>query len=353
MHTYGQYIQEFILFLAIILASWIFGIIVRRIVISTLHKLALKTSWKWDDIVTAQLSKLIVPWALFAGIFLSYHILEVAPSIQEYAAKTLVILVIATATWVVSKILSEIIRAYVGKIQDESHSTSLLVSFTRWVVIIVGFLMILQSLNISITPVLTTLGVGGLAVALALQGTLANLFSGIQIIASKQLKPGDFVKLDTGDEGYVTDITWRNTSIRTFSNNTVLIPNSKLAEAVITNYYLPQKEIAVRVAVGVSYDSDLDKVEEITLEIARETMNDIAGITSYEPLIRYHTFNDFSIDFTVIMRAGEVVNMYLMKHEFIKRLHRRYAKENIEIPFPIRTLYMQNQQQEPNEDLSD
>jgi len=346
MRIETETLQGLVIFAVIVAGFWIAGLIVRRWVTSSLHSFARRTSWKWDDIVVDALKSVIVPWALLAGLYLAYHFLKIAPGIREYFEKTLLILVIATATWIISKVCSEMIRVYLGKVQNQSHSTSLLVSFARWIIVIIGALMILQSLNISIAPVLTTLGVSGIAVALALQGTLANLFSGIQIIASRQLKPGDFVKLDSGDEGYVTDITWRNTSIRTFSNNTVLIPNSKLAETVITNYYLPQKEIAVRVHVGVSYESDLDRVEEVTLEVAREAMKDITGITTYDPLIRFHTFNDSSIDFTVIMRAGEVVNMYLLKHEFIKRLHKRYAQENIEIPFPIRTLHLHKQQRD-------
>ncbi|MBN2298485.1 MAG: mechanosensitive ion channel family protein [Deltaproteobacteria bacterium] len=340
MRIDSQLIQNLIIFTAAITASWIGGIIVRRWFEWSLHKFAKKTSWKWDDIVIEALSKIIIQWAVLLGLLTTNHFLDLPSAVKISLDKILHVLVIATVTWAISRICSELIRVYLGGIQEEPHSTSLLVSFSRWIIIIVGALMILQTLNISITPVLTTLGVGGLAVALALQGTLANLFSGILIIATKQINPGDFVKLDTGDEGYVTDITWRNTSIRTFSNNTVLIPNSKLADAVITNYYLPHKEIAVRVSVGVSYDSDLDKVEEVTKEVAVETMRDIAHITSFEPLIRFHTFNDFSIDFTVIMRAGEVINLYLVQHEFIKRLHKRYAMEKIEIPFPIRTLHM-------------
>ena len=340
MRIDNQLIQNIMIFTAAIAASWIAGIAVRRWVVWSLHRVAKKTSWKWDDIITETLSKVILLWAALIGLFSANHFLDLPPSIKVYLDRILHVLVIASVTWAVARICSEMIRVYLGGLQEEPHSTSLLVSFSKWIIIIVGALMILQTFDISITPALTTLGVGGLAVALALQGTLANLFSGMQILATKQINPGDFVKLDTGDEGYVLDITWRNTSIRTFSNNTVLIPNSKLADAIVTNFYLPQKEIAVRVSVGVSYDSDLEKVEEVTKEVARETMRDVANITTFEPLIRFHTFNDFSIDFTVIMRAGEVINLYLVQHEFIKRLHRRYAREKIEIPFPIRTLQM-------------
>jgi small-conductance mechanosensitive channel len=136
-------------------------------------------------------------------------------------------------------------------------------------------------------------------------------------------------------------ITRRNTTIKTLPNNLIVVPNSKLAAAIVTNYYQPEKEMAVLVQVGVSYDSDLKKVEKATIEVAREVMKEVpGGVPEFEPFIRYHTFADFSINFTVILRGKEFVDQHLIKHEFVKRLHERYAKEDIEIPFPIRTIHM-------------
>ena len=177
--------------------------------------------------------------------------------------------------------------------------------------------------------------------SLALQDTLSNLFSGLQITMSRQINPGDYVRLDTGEEGYVTDITWRNTTIRALPNNMVVVPNAKLAGAIVTNYYLPQQEMAVLVQVGVAYESDLKKVETVTIETGREVMQEVpGGVPEFEPFIRYHTFADFSINFTVILRAREYVDQYLIKHEFVKRLHQRYNREGITIPFPIRTVHL-------------
>jgi small-conductance mechanosensitive channel len=206
----------------------------------------------------------------------------------------------------------------------------------------IGVLIMLQSLGISITPIITALGVGGLAVALALQDTLSNLFSGLQILISRQLRPGDYIRLDTGEEGYVADITWRNTTIRALPNNMIVVPNAKLASSIIvTNYYMPEQEMSVLVQVGVAYESDLEKVEKVTIEVAKEVMKEVpGGVPEFEPFTRYHTFADFSINFSVILRAKEVVDQYLIKHEFVKRLHRRYLKEGIQIPFPIRTIHM-------------
>ncbi|NQT94813.1 MAG: mechanosensitive ion channel family protein, partial [Candidatus Omnitrophica bacterium] len=141
-------------------------------------------------------------------------------------------------------------------------------------------------------------------------------------------------------EGYVTQIGWRSVKIRMLPNNTVVIPNSKLVNSVLTNYYYPEKELAVLVQVGVHYNSDLEHVERVTIEVGKEVLKTIkGGVPEFKPFIRYHTFNDFSIDFTVILRAKEFVDNYMIKHEFIKALHKRYKEEGIEIPFPIRTVY--------------
>jgi small-conductance mechanosensitive channel len=214
-------------------------------------------------------------------------------------------------------------------------------NITRILVLVIGILIILQYLGISIAPILTALGVGGLAVALALQDTLSNLFAGIHVIASGQLKPGHYLRLSSGEEGYVTDITWRYTTIRSLQNNTIIVPNSKLASAIVTNFNIPDEDILTSIEVGVSYDSDLDKVERVTIEVAREVMKDIrVGVPDFEHVITYKKFADSSINFDVYLHVKEFVDQYTVKHEFIKRLHKRYREEGIDIPFPVRTVYM-------------
>jgi small-conductance mechanosensitive channel len=200
--------------------------------------------------------------------------------------------------------------------------------------------MLLSTLGISITPILTTLGVGGLAVALGLQDTLANLFAGLHITLAGNLRVGDYVRLESGDEGYIDDIKWRATRIRTLPGNIVLIPNARLAQNIVTNYHLPDKYMAVLVQMGVHYSSDLERVEEVITDEARRVLAEAGGVETFKPFIRYHTLADSSINLTVILRAREFVDQYLLKHEFIKRVVRRFAKEGIVIPFPIRALNM-------------
>jgi small-conductance mechanosensitive channel len=238
------------------------------------------------------------------------------------------------------------VHLYTTRFRTALPSTTIFSNVTRLLVIVTGVLITLQTLGISITPILTALGVGGLAVALAMQDTLSNLFAGLQIIGSGQVKPGEFIKLDSGEEGFVVDVAWRNTTIRELSNNMIIVPNARLAASQIRNFDQPGKELAILVQVGVSYASDLANVESVTIDVARQVMRSVpGGVPGFEPFIRFHTFSDFSIDFTVIMRGTEFVDQYLIKHEFIKRLHERYKAESIEIPFPVRTVRIEAEDQ--------
>ena len=337
-------ITQLILPLAFLIGGFVAGLIFEKIILTKLKKMAEKTKWEGDEILIAALRGKTIFWFVIAGIYGAILNMPLSPNIFNSVKKILLIIVVASMTLVLAKIAVGFVDSYTRRVKGVSPLTSIFTNLTNIVVFVVGMLIILQTLGIAITPMLTALGVGGLAVALALQDTLSNLFSGLHIIASRQVRPGDYVELDSGERGYVTDIAWRNTTIRALPNNMIIVPNSKMASAIITNYCQPEKEMSVLIQVGVSYDSDLEQVERITIEVAKEVMRDIeGGISEFEPFIRYHTFDDSSINFTVILRTREFVNQYIIKHEFIKRLHERYKKEGIEIPFPIRTVYMQEE----------
>ena len=329
-----------------IIGGLVAGFIFEKIIRVKLKHLAKRTKWKGNLIIINSLRGMVIIWLLIAGIYGAILSISMSPSLLVHLKKILLIIVIFSGTMVLAKMTAGFVSIYVQREDVPLPSTSIFRNLTKLVVFLIGIMMILQSLGISITPILTALGVGGLAAALALQPTLTNLFSGLQIIVAKQLHPGDYVKLDSGEEGYVTDVTWRNTTIRALPNNMIIVPNSKMASGIVTNYYQPEQEMAVLVQVGVSYKSDLKKVEQVTIGVGKEVMREVdGGVPEFEPFIRYHTFDDFSINFTVILRTTEYVGQYLIKHEFVKRLHERYDKEGIVIPFPIRTIHMEKGKQ--------
>ncbi|MFH1453540.1 MAG: mechanosensitive ion channel family protein [Armatimonadota bacterium] len=333
--------EHYLIPIAFILGGYIAGIIIEKIVLVQLKRLAEHTKWQGDDIIIKSIKGRAVLWLSILGIYLAVDFCPMLPDVAAIFHKTLVVLFILSTTKVTASIIVGLIYLYTRKMEGILPSTTIFSNIIKIIVFVVGALIIMQYLGISITPILTAMGVGGLAVALAMQDTLSNLFSGFYIIMSKKIKPGDYVEIDTVTKGYVVDITWRETTIRALPNNIIIVPNSKLASAVIINYSLPETELSVLIDVGVSYDSDLEKVEKVTIDVAKQTLKEVeGGVASFEPFIRYHTFDDFSINFTVILRAKEFVSRYVLKHEFVKRLHERYNKEGIEIPFPIRTVHM-------------
>ena len=240
------------------------------------------------------------------------------------------------------QISGKIFGNYVQKSELPIPTTGLAYGILKGTVFVIGFLIILTVLGISITPLITALGVGGLAVALALQDTLANLFAGIHILVEKSIRVGDFIRLETGQEGYVEDITWRTTRIMMLPNNMVIIPNSKLSQSIVTNYYLPEKRMSLLIPIGVSYSSDPEMVERILIEEAKKAVGEIPGLLGDpEPFVRFIPgFGESSLDFTLICQVQEFVDQYLAQHELRKRIFKRFKEEGIEIPFPHRTVYL-------------
>ncbi|MBF0331004.1 MAG: mechanosensitive ion channel family protein [Candidatus Omnitrophica bacterium] len=241
------------------------------------------------------------------------------------------------------KFLRGIATLYIEKIDILHVSGGVVRGVIRAIVMGLGALIILDSLGVSITPIIASLGIGSLAVALALQPTLENFFAGIQLLIDKPVQIGQFIRLESGEEGKVERIGWRSTWICLGNNNTVVIPNKLLVNSRVTNFFYPNTEIAVPVAVGVHYGSDLEKVEKVTLEVARDVQKQMeGGVPAADPVVRYHAFGDFSVNFNVVLRAKDFPSVPVIKHEFIKRLHKRFAQEGISIPYPTHTVIQEN-----------
>jgi small-conductance mechanosensitive channel len=263
----------------------------------------------------------------------------------NYINKVIYVALILSVTIVFTSLSSKIFKYYVSRAKNPIPATGLATATIKGIILVTGILLVMSGLGISITPIITALGVGGLAVALALQDTLANMFAGLHIMLERTIRVGDFIRLESGEEGYVEDITWRTTRIRMLPNNMVLIPNSKLAQSIITNYYLPIKRMSLLIRVGVSYDADPEHVEKVLLDVAKSAVGEIPGLVGEpEPFVRFIPgFGDSSLDFTLICQVKEFVDQYLVQHELRKRIFKRFKEEGIEIPFPHRTVYLREE----------
>jgi small-conductance mechanosensitive channel len=319
------------------LAGWLVG----RLVVGRIARLFRRTPTDLDDALLHAASPHLPFWFLTLGVVLAVRYAQADPAAVVWVDKAALAALVFSLTLAISSFLTRVIASRAGRWPGELPATTLTQNMVRIVVVGMGLLVILGNLGIAIAPVLTALGVGSLAVALALQPTLSNLFAGLSISLARRIRVGDFVEIETGEKGYVTDVGWRSTQIRELPNNLVIVPNSRLAGVIVRNYSLPEGEQATLVEMGVAYGSDLAEVERVTVEAAREIQRSVPGaVEGFEPFVRFHTFADSSINFTVILRGKEFVDRYLVKHEFIKVIHRRYAEAGIQIPFPQRVVHL-------------
>lgn len=331
----------YILPVSVVTLGLIVGILFQKFALNRLIKKSPTGKITINQIIFSAFKGVIIFWFFILSLFISIQIPNLPDKAVSLMNKSILTLFIFSLTLLIANIIGGVVQFYADNVKKSFIPTTIFRTIARLLILILGLLVVLQTLGISITPILTALGVGGLAVALALQDTLSNLFAGIQIIFSGQLKPGDYIKLESGEEGYVADITWRNTTIKQIPENLIIIPNHQLAKSMIINYNLPKAYLNVNIYVGVSYKSDLDKVERVTLQTAKKILKRVEGaVTDFEPVLYYTKFDDFSINYRIILRAKEFKATYEIEHEFIKELHKVYKKNKIEIPFPIRTVQM-------------
>jgi small-conductance mechanosensitive channel len=335
-----------VLSLIVIGVAYLVGNIARYVFATQAGALARRTSSRSAEAAVDAVARRVPFWSLLVGIYLAASFWELRRNAAITLDKGLYVVAAASLTFLVSEVLVKLVRTHGPTLDAALPTTTLTENLIRIVVITLGLLVVLNGLGLSITPMLTALGVGGLAVALALQDTLANLFAGFYLTVAKQIRIGNYIRLSSGEEGYLVDIDWRASRLRQLSNNTVLVPNAKLSQSIITNYHLPDQELAVVIEASVDYASDLDRVEKITTDVARDVMQNVpGGVPGFEPFVRYHTFGDPGIGFSVILRAQEFVDQHLIKHEFVKRLHRRFASEGIAIP--LKALVQRHDAPEP------
>jgi len=213
------------------------------------------------------------------------------------------------------------------------ESYSIVTTAVRGLVLGLGLLMFLESVGISISPILASLGIGSLALALGLQETAKNMFSGFFVILDQSLEMGDYVKLATGQEGWLITLGWRSSKFRMLNDTIVIVPNSALVDSVLTNYRAPDSTLTLEIAVSVVATGDLDRVESVTKEVASDIMQTVeGGVAGFRPSVYFGNISLGTIGLTVSLRVSGGASMEPVRHEFIKRLTTRYASEGIKIP---------------------
>src|SRR5258705_28008 len=316
------------------------ALLLRAAVLSLLRRWAVSPGG-WNSL--AQAIRLpAVLWSIVLGIWAGNEVARQTERLPERLSHqvglVLEIAVILSVTITVSHVLTTLVQGASERRALARPITGLGQAVVRGLVFIIGLLVLLGALGIQITPILTALGVGGLAVAVALQDTLSNLFAGVHLLADKPIRVGDYVKLADTVEGYVEDIGWRSTRVRMLQNAMVTIPNKKVAESIITNYDRPDPRLAVLIRVAVDYGADPDLVERVLVEEATRAAGEVPGLLG-EPAPSARLipgFGDFSLDFTLVCHVKSFTDQFLVQHELRKRILRRLGTEGIPIPVQVR-----------------
>lgn len=320
-----------------------------RFAFALIHHWASKTKTNLDDFILKALRMPVRLLLIVLGLFFAAFILNPDFKIHDQisVSKVFVVLFVVLGAFAVSRLIKAVIQWYVV---DMSHRYKTGIDDTIFrfgrrlisiFIYVMAFLIILDHFGIAIGPLMTGLGIAGLAVALALQDTLSNFFASLHITVDRICRVGDYIELDANIQGYVEDIGWRTTRIRTRQDNIIVIPNSKITQAILINYSLPQTELSLKVHIDVAYDSDLDRAEKVTLDVARHIQKTVRGaVKHFEPTLRYKVFKDSGIGLTVTLRVEKFDDKYYVQHEFMKQLVKRYREEKIEIPFPQRVVHM-------------
>lgn len=316
-------------------------LVVRAAALRLLRRWGGKTANRLDDIIIPVIATPSIYWCVAIGLYLGIALSDIPEKYVFYASKTIHVIIILSITIAAANLAGKIFRDYIRRSSLPVPTTGLAYGIMYGSILVIGVLVMLSVLGISIAPLITALGVGGLAVALALQDTLSNLFAGIHILVEKSVRVGDFIRLENGLEGYIEDITWRTTRIRMPANNMIVIPNNKLSQSIVTNYCLPEKRLAAQIQVSVGYEADPDLIEAVLLDEAGKAAAALeAVLPDPAPVVHLSPgFGEASLEFTLTVQIREFSDQAPVQHELRKRVLKRFRKEGIAMPFP-RTVFM-------------
>lgn len=313
------------------------AIVLDGLVLGFFARLAKKTVWRFDDILVKCLKGVTFWFVMILTLqatllALPPHLSTVInPKLPGMIHQALTVTSIVLLFWVLADTTVRLLQEF----NQDIHllpSTSIVMMIARMLIMSVGVLVALQTLGISVLPIITALGIGGLAISLALKDTLENVFAGLQIIFSRQIRLGDYIRLENGQEGYATDIGWRNTVIKQASDNLLIVPNNKLATNMVINFSQPGTRMSVSVPCTVAFTNDLVRVEAIALAVATDVLKDIETVVSeFTPKVRFSEYTDLGVRFKVMFQVQNYSSQYTLTHEFIKRLHHAFAENGIRL----------------------
>jgi small-conductance mechanosensitive channel len=328
VENWRELVWPAVLFATVVVTGWL----LRQVAYARIRRPAAATGTRMDRMLIESLHGPLLLWILILAIHLAVEYSGLPRSVTHWSAKVLLALWIVSLTLVLSRLSGRMVRSYSARLEGALPVSTLTEVLAALVIWILGILTLLdQVFEIDIRAILAALGVGGLAVALALQDTLSNLFAGFYVSVARQVRIGDFVKIDAGQSGYVQDIGWRSTTLKELGGSLIFIPNNKLAQSIVTNYNLPQRPIGMGINVPVSYDSDPNVVEQMLSEVGAAAIGQVPGLLKDPaPSAKFNPgFGKTSMDFTLNCHVAEYADQFQIQHELRKRIYRQFREAGV------------------------
>ena len=332
------YADAILVIIILFIASKIITFIIEKFV----KPFTRKTKTKLDDLLLEKTEKISLWLLFFIGIrIFIVPILEL--KILDDINNAIIIFYL---TFLVVRIVDVLIESWGISFAKKTRSKvddALLILFHRFsriILFIIGFILILNNFGVEITPFLASLGVAGIVLGFALQSTLSNIFGGISLILDKNFKTGDTVKLSSGELGDIVDIGLRSTKMKTFDNEMLVIPNGKLAESVIQNYAQPDLNARGRISFGVEYGSNVDKVRKVVTDTLKKIPAVLKRDRNHPIQVLFLNMGDSALEFEARFWVKSYDERFRTKVKATEEIYKDLTKAKIGIPFPTRTVYM-------------
>ncbi|MBM3783098.1 MAG: mechanosensitive ion channel [Acidobacteria bacterium] len=306
------------------------SLLLRRWILGRLARHAVEQPHSVAGVVREGLATPSLLWCLAVSLDVLLNLSELGERATKIANNAVVSFLILSFTMVASSVSIRAIQRY-GERQNMPFAVAgLSRTLTRTLVFSIGLLILLRFLGISITPLITALGVGGLAVALALQDTLANFFAGVHILIERPIAVGDYIRLSAEEEGTVRDIGWRTTRLLTSANNIVVIPNKTITSGNLLNYTMPDPAAAVFVPLMLGLEADVEKAEKIAIECALAT----EGVVAVPPpvFLADPGMQPTHLQYRVAFQVHQFLGSGLIRTAVLKKILAQFRAEKIEMP---------------------
>ena len=329
----------------ILFAAIVLTVLFSKVVFKRLLRLSIVGGANFDVKTAGALRVPISAFILLLGLYLALGILSLSDAAQQVVDKASAVIAVLIGAALINGLVSAALfwmEIYFRRTNSDRQRSWMLPLVQRgaWLLIAaVTTMLALDILGININPLVAGFGITGLAAALALQSILGNFFAGTYVMSEGVVRAGDYIETESGISGYVVDVNWHSTILRTWTNNLVAVPNAKISDSVITNYSKPEAPLDVIISCGVSYESDLPRVKAVSLDVMEKLRREHPDAhEDSAPIFRYEAFGDSNINFYLVMRANNRLAGFEVRSELIEQLHSRLSAEGITINYPIRKL---------------